>query len=156
MFRITPEFATEAARGNLLSRPPEAVVKGEGASWKEIAKIEDFEVTEVEPGKEQVVVKFRIPSDVVSSNQGRAFSDFFRFPWAAAQSGEKKAQTSCSINYRNIVALLKAAGHDEALEFLSQIPKTIIGMRVQINVKEETTDDYGPQNRFGGYKAPKA
>jgi len=164
-FDIGPDFIREMKMGAFLTAPEHAkstAVKGQDEpkrSWRETFVIQDILVTQQDDGTEQVSAKFVVPSDVLSSNQGRTASEWMRFPWTEAQSGDKGANTACAINYRALCELAKAAGHEGDISNLGQFGESVVpllrNMRISAQVSVGPDKDGVPRQHVQYFRPVK-
>lgn len=164
-YKISPTLAKEMRAGQFL-KPPEPDTPGykivessdpdfPQRTWREVFVIRDVAV-KVDGDKEVVQFTLTVPNDVVSTNQGRTANASFFFPWKAAERGEKGAQMGCSINYREVLALLTAVGYDGEFASLDQLPiAQLRNMRVSAQVRQAPDKDGTPRQNIGYFRAPK-
>jgi len=164
-YKISPDLAKDLRAGQFLS-PPADGVQGHKVTesddpdfpkhvWRETFVIRDVAV-KVDGDQEFVQLTLTVPSDVVSKNQGRTAMSSLFFPWRAAEKGDKGAQTRVSINYRELIGLMTAIGHEGAITSLDQLPvPQMRNMRVSAQVKLAPDKDMIPRQNIGYFRAPK-
>ena len=164
-FDIGPDFIKEMKMGAFLTPPPDAKtkpVKGQSEPayvWRETFVIQDIDVRSDGDGSEAVLPKFVVPSDVFSSNQGRVASEYFGFPWTAAQNGEKSAKSQCAISYRSLCEFARAAGYEGDITNLGAFQTSVVpelrNMRVDAQVSVGPDDNGTPRQHIRDFRAPK-
>ncbi len=165
-FDISPKLSKDLGMGNFLTPPDDGTVTLKPSndpdtpikSWKETLNVvaitpKDYDGTNV------IQVRFSIPADVVSSNQGRVVFHGFRFPWQPREEGQRWAEIQMEINYKALRDFCCAAGYDG--ELTGTIDRLapwddLINMRVSCTYELKPDKDQVVRQDLKYFKTPQA